>query len=377
MSRSPRVLEARHRWKHRMAFEKLTVGVGCAGLVLASFSCRPSQSPPVKAPSSSVSTVATWTSPRFGYKWTLPAEWEFYSPNQIWQAPGKLKIDVVAARKKGLKRPSASLHVWDYGIQDRQKPWGSEADYEELEQWGIDMLEAHDIEHLGARRITMFGLGGVEVVGIQNGERLSLRMVRDNRRHFEVRCLSGFDEVDWPCESAFKTFAISKPPARLSPGEPRVLHLREPRFGLEFDAPDDSWLATGPHVGGGGAQLVWMWRQVDREVDVQIMDFRDLPMEMDAEQIVERARESFEEKGSKIVDGAAFLGGEPCHHLKVRGSDGWYRDFFTLNRNSINYSVLIAQRKRDAKLIARVTKALRFTLFDHERARQEASLARP
>jgi hypothetical protein len=258
-------------------FEKLTVGVACAGLVLASLSCRGSQTRPAKDASSSRSTLATWTSPRFGYKWTLSDEWEFYPMNEIARAPKKLAFDAVGARKKGMKRPSAFLQVW-------------------------------------------------------------------------------------------------RPP-RPEPGVPRVLHLREPRFGLEFDAPDDSWLATGPYVGGGGAQLVWMWRHADRGVDVQVMDFRDLPTEPTEERLLELHRESFAKKGSKVVVGTAFLGGEPCHHLKVSGSDGWYRDVFFLHRNSINYTVLISQRKRDPKLIARVTKAIRFTLLEQERERQEARLA--
>jgi len=168
----------------------------------------------------------------------LPDEWEFYPMNEIVRPPNKLAIDAVAARQKGMKRPSAFLHVWDYTIKDRQAAWGSEADYEDLGAYGVDMLQTHGVEYLGSRRITMFGLGGVEVVGMHGGERLSVRMVRRDRRHFEVRCLSAFDESDWPCASAFKTFVISEPPPRPTPGEPRVLHLREPRFGLEFDAPD-------------------------------------------------------------------------------------------------------------------------------------------
>jgi hypothetical protein len=75
------------------------------------------------------------------------------------------------------------------------------------------------------------------------------------------------------------------------------------------------------------------------------------------------------------VVGTAFLGGESCHHLKGSVSDGWYRDVFFLHRNHINYTVLISQRKRDPQLIARVTKAIRFTPLEHERERKEARLA--
>ena len=76
----------------------------------------------------------------------------------------------------------------------------------------------------------------------------------------------------------------------------------------------------------------------------------------------------------KLTVGVASAG-LVLDHLKVSGSDGWYRDVFFLHRNSINYTVLISQRKRDPKLIARVTKAIRFTLLEQERERQEARLA--
>lgn len=317
--------------------------------------------------------MATWTSPRWGYKWTLSDEWEFYPMSEMVLPPRKLTIDAVAAHKKGTKRPSATLVVWGYTIQDRKTAWGSDpADYEELEERGVEMLESLDVEPLGTRRITMFGLGGVEVVGMQGNDRLSVRMVRQDRRHFEVRCLSTPDESDWPCESAFGSFTISDLPPQPAPGDPRVIHLREPRFGLEFDAPDDSWLATGPHVGGGGAQLVWMWRQAERGVDVGVLDFREVPTMPSEEWFVENHRAFFEKGGNKVVVGTAHLGGEPCHHLKASGSDGWYRDALILHRNSINYTVLITQRKRDPKLIARVAKGVRFTLLESERERQEA-----
>jgi hypothetical protein len=118
-----------------------------------------------------------------------------------------------------------------------------------------------------------------------------------------------------------------------------------------------------------------MWRQAERGIDVGVMDFRDLPAAPSEERLLETQREFFEKKGNKVVIAAAHLGSEPCHHLKASGSDGWYRDVLLLNRNSINYTVLITQRKRDQKLIARVAKNFRFTLLESERERKEARLA--
>jgi hypothetical protein len=33
-------------------------------------------------------------------------------------------------------------------------------------------------------------------------------------------------------------------PPRAASEIPRVIHLREPRLGVSFDAPDDGWIAT-------------------------------------------------------------------------------------------------------------------------------------
>ena len=155
-----------------------------------------------------------------------------------------------------------------------------------------------------------------------------------------------------------------------------MLHLREPRFGIEFDAPDDSWLATGPRLRAGGAQLVWIWTRQARQIDLQVMDFRDLPAEPTEEQFLARQLAYFRRKGAKVVVGRARLGGEPCQHVKVKRSDGWSQDLFFLHRNSINYTVLISQRHRDPKLITRVTQGFRFTLLERERERLQARLTR-
>lgn len=201
---------------------------------------------------------------------------------------------------------------------------------------------------------------------------ISIRMMRLGRRHFEVRCLGLLAQPEWLCAPAFKAFSISEPPKPLEPAKPRVLHLRELELGLEFDAPDDSWLATGPRIGGGGAQHVWIWRNADRQIDVHVLDFRGLPAEPSEELFVGRYADSFGKQATVAV-GEGRLGGEPCHHLKIKRADGWHQDMLFLHRNSIHYSVLITQRRRDPKLVAKAAKSLRFTLFHNERERMQAS----
>lgn len=292
---------------------------------------------------------------------------------EVGPAEKKLAIDAVGARLKGMPRPSARLLVWDYKLDEPKSAWGTDTDYEDLEEVGIGALEAQDFEHVGTRRVEVFGHPGVEVLGMIGRETLSIRMMRLGRRHFEVRCLGPLAQQDWACASAFKAFTISDPPKRPEPEGPRVLHLREPRLGVEFDAPDDSWLATGPRIGGGGAQYVWFWIQAERQIDVHVLDFRGLPVEPTEERFLDSYLRTVERQGGKVVIGEGRLGGERCRHLKETGADGRHRDLFFLHRNSIHYALLISQLKRDPKLIAKVTKSFRFTPFDQERERMQAS----
>ena len=72
--------------------------------------------------------------------------------------------------------------------------------------------------------------------------------------------------------------------------------------------------------------------------------------------------------------GKALLGGERCHHLKLKRADGWHKDIFFLHRNGIHYSMLITQREYDPKLIAKATKGLRLTPLPEARERRQARL---
>ncbi|HEX2874407.1 MAG TPA: hypothetical protein VHP33_24300 [Polyangiaceae bacterium] len=314
----------------------------------------------------------TWTSPRFAYQWTLSPRWEFFAVEEVGPAHKKLEIDAVEARLKGMPRPAARLLVWHYTLQEPKAVWGTEADYEALEAFGVGTLETQEFEHVGSRRIELFGHAGVEVLGTLGSESVSIRMMRLDRRHFEVRCLGSLVQPEWACASAFKGFTISDPPKRPAPEGPRVLHLREPQLGVEFDAPDDSWLATGPRIGVGGAQYVWIWKNAARQIDIHVLDFRGLPAEPSEDQMLANYVDAFDKDGAVVI-GEARLGGEPCRHLRVKRRDGWYQDIFFLYRNRVHYSALITQLKRDPKLIAKVTRSLRFTPFESERERSQAS----
>jgi hypothetical protein len=147
-------------------WEKLVTGVTRAGLMLTLLCCaaRPSASPEQVAPALEAA-AQTWTSPRLGYQWTLSPEWEFYPSSEIGFTQPNLPFDVVGARKKGTRRPSALLCVFDYAFGEHRKNRSSDPSYyADLERVGRELLEAKDIEFLGARRIELFGEPGVEVV---------------------------------------------------------------------------------------------------------------------------------------------------------------------------------------------------------------------
>src|SRR5689334_23167950 len=119
-------------------WEKVAIGVGIAGLVLATVSCGGRQSTTAAKQPSSARAAESWTSPRFGYKWVLPPEWEFYPMEEIGLGQKKLVIDVVGARRKDKTVRSALLYVWDYTIREPTEPWGSDpSDYEDLERFGV------------------------------------------------------------------------------------------------------------------------------------------------------------------------------------------------------------------------------------------------
>lgn len=291
---------------------------------------------------------------------------------EVGPAHQKLAIDAVGARPKGSPHPVVRLMVWDYKLDEPKSAWGTDTDYEDLEEIGLRGLGVQDFEHAETRRVEVFGHPGVEVLGTSGTEALSIRMMRLGRRHFEVRCLGPLAQQDWACASAFKAFTISDPPKRPEPEGPRVLHLREPRLGVEFDAPDDSWLATGPRIGGGGAQYVWIWKNANRQIDIHVLDFRGLPAEPSEDRMLAEYVDAFGKDGAVVI-GEARLGGEPCRHLRVKRRDGWHQDLFFLYRNKVHYSALITQFKRDPKLVTKVTRSVRFTAFESEHERMQAS----
>jgi hypothetical protein len=337
---------SKRRWIGPLA---LFVATGCAS------------TPTTTAERASTPAGAVFESPTYGYSWRLPPEWSFVR-EELRNAQHPSAIELITATREG-DHPLAARVV----VRSRLSVvagWNPERgdDDAELERLGVDSLENKGALVSGSRRVDMLGARAVETNGFVDAERISVRLLYRGRRVFQFVCVGAGEGSEWPCASAFTGFKIDEmAEPTVEPQEPRVLHLRDARFGLEFDAPDDSWLAIGPSTAMNGAQQVWIWHNAGRQIDVQVADLSSLPVVPDAAFFVARMMKHLEEKGATVTLRKSELSGMPCHHVEVTRQDG-YEDVFMLNHDSINYGLLVAQPKRDSMLIERVKRGFRLTV---------------
>ncbi len=233
-------------------------------------------------------------------------------------------------------------------------------DLDELVRYGKEFLRAKGAKVAGSQRLKMAGNDAVEVFGAYRDRAYSIRLFYRGRRKFEFRCLAPASDGGWPCESAFASFEVLDPPDPQAQEAPRLLHLRDARFGFEFDAPDDSWLAVGPRTAGGGAQVVWIWRNSQAQIDVQALDLSlaggNAP---DEATFAQKMAEADRAKGYSVKVERSTLAGLPCHHLVVDRPDGWQLDLFMLHHGTTNYMILVTQKPRNAALIKKALKGFR------------------
>jgi hypothetical protein len=302
-------------------------------------------------------------SPRFGYVWTLPHNWEFVQPAKEWRVPAGSALDAVAAEQRGHDGPVALALVIDLVSIVPGRVWGRDPkDYDGLEDYGGKQLRQAGATVTGTRRVTMLGLAAVQVLGAKGSDRIAIRILYRGHRRFEFRCRSRAEKSEWPCEPAFAGFRIADLREESTESDtPHVFRLRDARFGIAFDPPDDSWLAIGPRTGAGGAQQVWIWNKEGRQIDVQAFDLAAIPSRLDEAALVSMMAERYRREGAVVEESEATLGGERCHHLELNRTHGNQQDFFIIVRQGINYSLLVTQQTRDQSLIARALKGFRFT----------------
>jgi hypothetical protein len=354
------------------------IAVGVAGVVL-SFGCAGGSAQQKPAESSGTSNTPNasasgqrggeraFRSEKYGYVWTIPEDWEPVSFEEIGITDIHPGLESVAARAKS-EDALLMIHVTDVvavvpGKEPTLRP-------DSAESYANSWMERMGIKKTGTSRLRVLGTDAIRVDGVL-GEprgawtRVSLVMFYRNRRRFELRCLGTRLEAGTPCDDAVQGLVIDDMPDSPEPSDkPHVLHLREPKYRLQFDAPDDSWLAIGPRVGGGGMQVVWIWQKEGRQVDVQVLDLAHLGDKIDEAMFVENMAAGERERGHVAVVKRSELSGRPCGHVQINRPDGFQQDMFLQKRGTIVYGLLVTARKRDAQLIARAKAGFKITSSD-------------
>ena len=140
-----------------------------------------------------------------------------------------------------------------------------------LEEAAVSWMDSEGIRKTGSTRLKLFGTDAVRVDGFEKEEPSYVTEVAfyRNRRRFTVRCFASSDPAWTRCARALDQLVIHDIRETPQPGDrPHVLHLRDEKHRIEFDAPDDTWLAVGPRTGGDGAQIIWIWFKDGRQIDV-------------------------------------------------------------------------------------------------------------
>ena len=128
-----------------------------------------------------------------------------------------------------------------------------------LEHDALDWLADHGLTSPPAERTRFRGNDAVRIearTAPPDNRRLTLTLFCKGARRFELRCLSPVAAPATPCRHALPALAFDEPPDDPKDAV-RVLHLRDEKLGIAFDAPDDSWLAIGPRVAGDWVE--WRW----------------------------------------------------------------------------------------------------------------------
>jgi hypothetical protein len=137
---------------------------------------------------------------------------------------------------------------------------------------------------------------------------------------------------------------------------PRVLHLREKRFGVSFDAPDDSWLGIGPRKALNSVN--WDWVNRDRRIELVVIAMGAAPVTV-SDLALDALTDSYRNKGAAVTQMRSELSGRPCIHLVVDQKGAPPEDVFIQFRSDFAYSLTVRAPTRDADLLAKARAGLR------------------
>jgi hypothetical protein len=348
---APRDLD-RARALYRMACARGIRPIPCEGLR------RLGEEPPSVLASSADATESIHVSERFDWEWRLPANWQFVPPASLELADAPADAEIVAARSRtGTERQSVMIVVGacakdtTAAYKDRYK-----ATVEAAGRTAKGWLAGHGIADATVGPDDFWGNDSVRVAGrlaAPDARHVTVTVFCRQDKLFETRCLGPRSAGNAPCVDALAALTFHEP--KRDPKEnPRVLHLRDKRFGIAFDAPDDSWLGMGPYVRGG--EISWFWSYDHRTIDLMVIQIGETP---------DSAFERFAEfmasgKGLKVTRMQSELGGSPSLHFVVEEKDGAAKDVFAQRRGGFAYVLMIEAPKRDTDLLAKARAGLRF-----------------
>lgn len=319
--------------------------------------------PPSTVVSSADATESSHVSQRFDYEWRLPANWDLVPTGELTLSEAAADAEVVAARARAGAAPDSLMFVVsDFPASDAAKAGdGDPAVLAQLEDLGTAWFTQVGIASIRHVRARFLGNDVVrfEAVIDQPAKRfLSLLLFRKDRRLFQLRCLEAQYQPHAPCIAAFGALMIHEP--RRGPADfARVVHLREPRFHLAFDAPDDVWLAFGPHTSERPRATYWTWIDgTGGGIEVTVFELGGSP-ELTTEGLTAILNLSYAGRGDAVTTKASVLAGLPCGHLEIDPTSGDRKDTFIQRRGDFAYAVAVWGRTHDPALLARARAGLR------------------
>jgi hypothetical protein len=323
---------------------------------------RLGETPPSTVVTSADAAESSFVSTKFDYEWRLPANWEFVAPKSLELADASPGIETVAAHPRGgASTDSMQFAVTDYvaiipgKFSDPKKELTGFEDY--AKKWFL----YHGVSWTGSAPTKFLYMDALRADGqlrtVSSTRYVTMLLFLKDRRRFELLCLTDSYQQRIPCADAIGALMIHerKPEAA---DEARVLHLREPRYGLSFDAPSDVWLAHGPRTGFGGLQTVWIWANEGRQIDISVLSLPDSrrPIEV----MVAVMAESFRKGGATVSTRESTLAGQPCHQLVIdKDEPSGRQDFFLQQRGHLIYGVLVSAPAHDPALLESARAGLR------------------